>query len=142
MHLDSYDHSWRTDVLEKNSASYRSKIRDWSAAIDFDYEPLPSHRIKFGSSYTYHTFSPETSGSFFTEEGKDGKVNRSGGYSSPVIPSTHTRPWLMPRTTGGFCHHLPSMPVGLCQCSMSETSRTSRFNRVSRCAGKFCPTWH
>lgn len=86
MHLDSYEHSWRTDVLEKNSASYRSKIRDWSAAIDFDYEPLPSHRIKFGSSYTYHTFSPETSGSFFTEEGKDGKVNRSGGYSSPSNP--------------------------------------------------------
>lgn len=35
-----------------------SGIRDRSAKIDIDYYPSPSHRMKFGALYTYHTFVP------------------------------------------------------------------------------------
>ena len=39
---------------------YRSGMRDWVLKTDFDYSPAPSHRIRFGGSYTFHTFIPET----------------------------------------------------------------------------------
>ena len=35
-----------------------SGIRDRNAKIDIDYYPSPSHKIKFGGLYTYHTFVP------------------------------------------------------------------------------------
>ena len=35
-----------------------SGIRDWNTKLDFDYYPLPQHRIKFGGLITYHTFVP------------------------------------------------------------------------------------
>ncbi|HEX8334587.1 MAG TPA: TonB-dependent receptor, partial [Segetibacter sp.] len=35
-----------------------SGIKDLNAKVDFDYYPSPSHKLKFGSLYTYHTFSP------------------------------------------------------------------------------------
>ena len=37
-------------------SEYRSGIRDWSFRTDFDYTPIPSHHIKFGVEYLYHTF--------------------------------------------------------------------------------------
>lgn len=40
--------------------NYNSGIQDVSARIDFDYTPNPSHHAKFGGSYTYHRFKPET----------------------------------------------------------------------------------
>ena len=35
-----------------------SGIRDRNAKIDIDYYPSPSHKLKFGGHYTYHTFVP------------------------------------------------------------------------------------
>ncbi len=35
-----------------------SGVRDYSAKIDLDYYPNPSHLIKMGSRYTYHKLSP------------------------------------------------------------------------------------
>lgn len=43
----------------KYSADYRSGIQDWSYKVDFDYNPTPIHRIKFGTEYMYHIFRPE-----------------------------------------------------------------------------------
>ena len=40
--------------------NYRSGMRDWVLKTDFDYTPVPSHRIRFGGNYTFHTFIPET----------------------------------------------------------------------------------
>ena len=37
---------------------YLSGIEDLGGRIDFDYAPNPNHDIKFGTSYTYHDFSP------------------------------------------------------------------------------------
>ena len=39
---------------------YRSGMRDWVAKADFDYSPSPSHKVRFGAEYTFHTFIPET----------------------------------------------------------------------------------
>lgn len=39
---------------------YRSGITDWSLRTDFDFTPVPAHRVKFGLEYLYHTFRPET----------------------------------------------------------------------------------
>jgi hypothetical protein len=35
-----------------------SGIRDGSVKTDFDYYPLPDHKIKFGGQFTYHKFIP------------------------------------------------------------------------------------
>lgn len=40
-------------------ARYKSGINDWTYSIDFDYRPAPSHHLKFGTGYLYHSFKPE-----------------------------------------------------------------------------------
>ncbi|HPS13017.1 MAG TPA: TonB-dependent receptor, partial [Prolixibacteraceae bacterium] len=45
----------------EDSFKYYSGIEDWTAKIDFDFFPTPSHDIKFGASYTNHLFSPGVS---------------------------------------------------------------------------------
>jgi len=37
---------------------YNSGINDLSASMHFDYYPVPTHEIKFGVDYIYHTFNP------------------------------------------------------------------------------------
>lgn len=46
------------DLVESYLLKYFSGIEDWSAHIDFDFFPNPSHHIKFGGAVTAHTFSP------------------------------------------------------------------------------------
>jgi len=48
----------KKNTFEEFSFAYNSGIEDWAAKIDFDYSPIPNHNIKFGTNYTYHTFSP------------------------------------------------------------------------------------
>lgn len=38
--------------------SLKSGIRDLNAKVDFDFYPVPAHKIKFGAVYTYHRFKP------------------------------------------------------------------------------------
>ena len=38
---------------------YKSGIQDLSTRADFDYHPLEKHNIKFGTTYTYHIFTPD-----------------------------------------------------------------------------------
>ena len=44
---------------EEFDLAYKSGINDLTAKVDFDYTPLPNHEIRFGGSYTYHTFRPD-----------------------------------------------------------------------------------
>lgn len=53
------------------NSEYRSGIHDWSFQTDFDYTPLPSHHIKFGATYLFHTFRPEVKTSRVKENGSD-----------------------------------------------------------------------
>jgi len=75
-HLDMNATSWNkgnrdTGIYENSyKADYRSGICDLSYQIDFDYNPIPTHHIKFGTEYLYHSFRPEvmTSKVFDKEE--------------------------------------------------------------------------
>lgn len=59
-----YSDSYYKDVSSSYSSSYQyyfeyySRIRDFSAKIDFDYSPHAMHQVKFGASATRHGFSP------------------------------------------------------------------------------------
>ncbi|MEO0469959.1 MAG: carboxypeptidase-like regulatory domain-containing protein [Bacteroidota bacterium] len=56
---------------------YESNIQDWSARLDFDFYPSPSHDIKFGINSTYHTFRPGTAG--YQERGFGDDVDTTFG---------------------------------------------------------------
>ena len=38
--------------------TYKSGIEDVGAKVDFDYYPIPDHRVKFGVNFIHHTFKP------------------------------------------------------------------------------------
>ncbi|WP_455673299.1 carboxypeptidase-like regulatory domain-containing protein [Phocaeicola sp.] len=46
-------------MKERYRSRYRSGIDDAGITSDFDFHPVPSHFIKFGGKYLYHTFRPE-----------------------------------------------------------------------------------
>ena len=50
-------------TLEKQTytSSFHSGIRDWSARMDFDYTPSTTHRVRFGTEFIHHLFSPGVS---------------------------------------------------------------------------------
>lgn len=39
-------------------SKFFSGVRDWNAKLDWNYYPSTNHDIKFGTNYTYHTFTP------------------------------------------------------------------------------------
>lgn len=45
-------------ITDSYKSSFRTGIKDINAKIDFDYQPLPGHDIKFGIGGTYHIFTP------------------------------------------------------------------------------------
>ena len=62
----SYNFSQNTEntrtapnIATNRFIDYSSSIKDWGAKLDFDYLPTAAHNVRFGSSYTYHTFNPE-----------------------------------------------------------------------------------
>lgn len=53
------DYKFRFTAAQNDfEISLASGIRDANLKIDFDYYPLPQHKIKFGAQYTYHKFIP------------------------------------------------------------------------------------
>ena len=53
-----------TSANKHLDSQYYSGIEDWGLTSDFDFHPSPSHFIKFGGNYLYHTFRPETQHTF------------------------------------------------------------------------------
>ncbi|MBL4648574.1 MAG: TonB-dependent receptor [Aureispira sp.] len=49
---------------EQFSFKLNSGIRDFGGKVSFDYYPSPRHQIKFGTDYTYHTFTPNRAEAF------------------------------------------------------------------------------
>ncbi len=84
MDIDSYTYSTSSQSSENSEAKYQSQIKDLSASIDFDYDPLPQHRVKFGALYTYHKFNPEYSNISYTSNGSEKGAPQS--YTSPSAP--------------------------------------------------------
>jgi len=54
----NYDPDNIKDINSETSFNYTSGIYDFAYKLDFDYAPNPNHAIKFGGSYTYHSFVP------------------------------------------------------------------------------------
>jgi hypothetical protein len=53
------DYRFKFAASQQNLAvSLKSGIRDVNGKIDFDYYPLPLHKLKFGAVYTHHKFTP------------------------------------------------------------------------------------
>ncbi len=53
------DYKFKFSAQQENfEIGLSSGIRDGSAKIDFDYYPLPNHKLKFGGLFTYHKFIP------------------------------------------------------------------------------------
>ncbi|MFR2070633.1 MAG: TonB-dependent receptor domain-containing protein [Bacteroides nordii] len=76
----------KTNLIESISESnyhsnYHSGICDWSYLIDFDYNPTPAHRIKFGAGYLHHDFRPEVATSKIQEK-EDGITKQDTLYNS------------------------------------------------------------
>ena len=76
----------KTNLIESISESnyhsnYHSGICDWSYLIDFDYNPTPAHRIKFGAGYLHHDFRPELATSKIQEK-EDGITKQDTLYNS------------------------------------------------------------
>lgn len=53
--MKSYDGS--DEILME--FQYKSGIQDFATRADFDYHPLENHSVKFGTTYTYHIFTPD-----------------------------------------------------------------------------------
>lgn len=60
------------------TSKFHSGIRDWSARMDFDYTPSTSHRVRFGSEFIHHLFSPGVS------------TAHEGNYGTSTTPSDTT----------------------------------------------------
>ncbi len=61
LNMSSKSHYNLSNLETNYKANYNSGIRDWSYQLDFDYNPVPSHHVKFGAGYLYHKFQPEVS---------------------------------------------------------------------------------
>ena len=54
------DKTGNIDAQERMVVNYDSGINDINFKIDFDYNPVPEHLIKFGAEYIHHDFRPQT----------------------------------------------------------------------------------
>lgn len=45
-------------TFDQFNTAISSSIKDVGIKLEFDYQPLKRHNIKFGTSYTFHTFTP------------------------------------------------------------------------------------
>jgi len=53
------DYKFRFSAAQNDfNISLSSGIRDVNAKVDFDFYPVPEHKLKFGFQYTHHTFFP------------------------------------------------------------------------------------
>ena len=48
------------ELSTERRVEYSSSIKDWGAKADFDYAAHQKHHIRFGGSYTFHNFRPES----------------------------------------------------------------------------------
>lgn len=70
---------------EAYHSKYQSGIKDLAYSLNFDYNPHPSHHIKFGANYLYHQFYPEVMTN--TSEENDNGVIKNDFYSSLTNPN-------------------------------------------------------
>ena len=71
---------------ESFSAKYFSGIEDYAAKIDFDFLPTPEHYIRFGASWTNHTYRPGalSLNAEFVEETFDTLIGSQNAFSDEL----------------------------------------------------------
>lgn len=78
---------------EESRLTYRSGIQDWTLKTDFDFTPNVKHDIKFGTSYTYHTFTPDVTSLKIVDSGQtDQNIDTVAG--SPKVYAHETATYL------------------------------------------------
>ncbi|OQY05328.1 MAG: hypothetical protein B6I20_01530 [Bacteroidetes bacterium 4572_117] len=75
--------------VNKYSFDYISGIEDYSAKIDFDYIPNPSHYIRFGANNTYHTFNPGVNALKITSSNEE-DINNTFGNQKVYTNEVYT----------------------------------------------------
>ncbi len=69
---------------EESRLTYNSGIQDWTVKTDFDFSRNVNHDIKFGTAFTYHTFTPDvTSLKVIDSEQTDQNIDTVSG--SPKV---------------------------------------------------------
>ncbi|MEA4917334.1 TonB-dependent receptor [Proteiniphilum sp.] len=93
---ESQDFSGQGKVTreEETRLSYNSGIRDWTLKTDFDFTPNVNHDVKFGASYTYHTFSPDVTSLKFNSTGDNNEENIDTIAGSPKVYAHETMAFL------------------------------------------------
>ena len=78
---------------EESRLTYHSGIQDWTLKSEFDFTPNVNHDIKFGTSYTYHTFTPDVTSLKYTDSGQtDQNIDTVAG--SPKVFAHETATYL------------------------------------------------
>ena len=55
-----YSKEGGSETQQKTDVTYDSGINDINFKVDFDYNPVPEHLVKFGAEYIHHDFRPQT----------------------------------------------------------------------------------
>jgi hypothetical protein len=74
------------DLKQEFSLFRKSSIKDWQSAIDFEYQPNNSNYIRFGGSFIFHEFSPETVGYQLKEIDNNSQVSDLKYFLHEKIP--------------------------------------------------------
>ncbi|MDR1200139.1 MAG: TonB-dependent receptor [Tannerellaceae bacterium] len=64
---------------------HHSGIQDVGFRSDFDYSPMPQHRIRFGLDYLYHTYTPEDKYTTMIVDDVVSEQNYELSYSEPSV---------------------------------------------------------
>jgi hypothetical protein len=56
--MSDFNYAIQTELSESQSFKITAKIRDYGAKSDFSWYPKPNHNVYFGTSSTFHHFSP------------------------------------------------------------------------------------
>lgn len=88
-----YSEQEQIHTNEESQLTYNSGIQDWTVKNDFDFTPNAYHDIKFGTSYTYHTFTPDvTSMKIIDSEQTEQNIDTVSG--SPKVYAHETSAYL------------------------------------------------
>ncbi|MDR3141809.1 MAG: TonB-dependent receptor [Tannerellaceae bacterium] len=75
----------KADIFKEKYYQHRSGIRDAGFRSDFDYSPTPRRRIRFGSDYFYHVYTPEDKYTIMTVDNVLARQSYEQGYSEPFV---------------------------------------------------------
>jgi len=92
-------HTVNGDDLQKDFFSSQSGLRDFSAKAEFEWNPLPSHDISFGTQLDQHRYLPGSISSSFLEKTPPAYLN---AFESAVFVEDSFSPWEWMKFSAGL----------------------------------------